>query len=157
MANGATVRSLAPTTAATAASPVAEQTLRKSNNSSPQGLALQRAPALAKLSTSTEVPVATMGGSEPLRPEVQAPIENSLQVNLESVKVHTDASAQAANESLGARAFAFGSGIFLGRGERPTDLGLMAHEAAHVVQQQSAPTVQRMGPLGGDSCEGEAQ
>lgn len=156
MANGATVRSLAPTTAATAASPVAEQTLRKSNNSSPQGLALQRAPALVKLSTSTEVPVATMGGSEPLRPEVQAPIENSLQVNLESVKVHTDASAQAANESLGARAFAFGSGIFLGRGERPTDLGLMAHEAAHVVQQQSAPTVQRMGPLGGDSFEGEA-
>jgi len=97
-----------------------------------------------------------MGGSESLRPEVQAPIEDSLQVNLDAVKVHTDVSAQAANKSLGARAFAFGSGIFLGRGERATDLGLIAHEAAHVVQQQSAPTVQRMGLLGGDSFEGEA-
>ena len=44
---------------------------------------------------------------------------------------------------LGARAFAYGSHVFLGAGERPTDLGVVAHEVAHVVQQQGAgPRVQ---------------
>jgi uncharacterized protein DUF4157 len=39
---------------------------------------------------------------------------------------------------MGARAFAYGSDVFLGAGESGADLGLMAHELTHVVQQGAA-------------------
>jgi hypothetical protein len=95
-------------------------------------------------------------GGEPLVPSVQTAVENSLQVDLQGVRVHSDANAQNAARNQSARAFAHGSNIFLGRGESPTDLRLMGHEAAHVVQQQGAPTVQRFTPGQGDSLEREA-
>ena len=79
----------------------------------------------------------------PLAPPVQSALENSLGVKLGSVRVHTDAEAHKKARNFSARAFTFGNHIFLGAGERPTDLRLMAHEAAHVVQQQAAPTVQK--------------
>jgi hypothetical protein len=77
-------------------------------------------------------------------------------VDLESVRVHTDSTSQDAARHLSARAFAFGPHIVVGRGERPTDLGLMAHEAAHVVQQQAAPAVQRFTSGTANSFEREA-
>jgi hypothetical protein len=43
---------------------------------------------------------------------------------------------------LGARAFTYGSDIFVGGTGAPTDIGLLAHEVAHVVQQGQAPLVQ---------------
>ena len=43
----------------------------------------------------------------------------------------------AAAAELHARAFTVGADIFLGEGESPADLELMAHEATHVVQQQA--------------------
>jgi len=72
------------------------------------------------------------------------------------VRVHTDARAAGASEALNARAFAFGSHVFLGAGERPTDLGLIAHEVSHVVQQTSSPRVQLFSPGGADPLEREA-
>src|SRR5262249_34092815 len=69
--------------------------------------------------------------------------ERSYGVNLGNVRVHTGVGAQTAARMLSARAFTYGNQIFLGPGEQPTDLGLMAHEAAHVVQQQGAPALQR--------------
>jgi hypothetical protein len=82
-------------------------------------------------------------GGAPMAAPVQSAIESSYGVNLGSVRVHTDTQAQNKTRSLSARAFTFGNHIFLGHGERATDLPLMAHEAAHVVQQQAAPTVQK--------------
>lgn len=96
------------------------------------------------------------GGGEPLSPSIQSPIESSLGVNLQSVRVHTDAQAQNTASSFSARAFTYGNHIFLGPGERTTDLGLMAHESAHVVQQQGAPRLQRFTPVPGDAYEREA-
>src|SRR5205085_6067307 len=46
--------------------------------------------------------------------------------------------------------------VFLGRGERPSDLPLMAHEVAHVVQQQGAPRIQLFSERAGDPYEREA-
>ena len=112
-------------------------------------------PPPLRLGSATQGPASSSGG-DALHPEVKGPIEQSFGVSLDSVRVHSDGPAQSAARSFGARAFAFGKGIFLGRGERPTDLGLMAHEAAHVVQQQGQATIQRMGGEGGDSFEGEA-
>src|SRR5262245_4728561 len=66
-------------------------------------------------------------------------ISRSLRVDVSAVRVHTDAAAAAAAKSVGARAFAAGTHIFLASGERPTDVALMAHEVAHVVQQRGTP------------------
>ncbi|HEX5749532.1 MAG TPA: DUF4157 domain-containing protein [Archangium sp.] len=101
-------------------------------------------------------PPAAPGGGEPLPPRVQETLGRSLQVNLGGVRVHTDTRAQSAVKSLSARAVTYGSQIFLGPGERSTDLGLMAHEAAHVVQQKGAPTPQRWAPGQGGAHEAEA-
>jgi Domain of unknown function (DUF4157) len=61
-----------------------------------------------------------------------------LSVDFGGVRVHDDALAQEANAAMGARAFAHGSDVFLGAGERGSDLGLMAHELTHVAQQGAA-------------------
>lgn len=96
-------------------------------------------------------------GGEPLAPDVRANLERSFGVDLRSVRVHTDERAQNTARRMDARAFTLGANIFLGRGERPSDLRLLAHEVAHVVQQRSVPTVQRWSFSGGDRYEREAQ
>ncbi|MCU1255833.1 MAG: hypothetical protein JWM83_2132 [Candidatus Angelobacter sp.] len=95
-------------------------------------------------------------GGQPLAPAVRMALEDSFQMDMEGVRVHSDSRAQGAASGLSARAFTHGPNIVLGPGESEMDLGLMAHEAAHVVQQQSAPTIQRYTPGGGDSYEHEA-
>src|SRR5262249_46028655 len=61
-----------------------------------------------------------------------------------------------AAEALSARAFTFGSDIVLGKGEHPSDLDLIAHEAAHVIQQQAGPTLQKWSADRSDRYEREA-
>jgi hypothetical protein len=95
-------------------------------------------------------------GGQPLAPAVRMALEESFQMDMEGVRVHSDSRAQGAASGLSARAFTHGPNIVLGPGESEMDLGLMAHEAAHVVQQQSAPTIQRYTLGGGDSYEHEA-
>jgi hypothetical protein len=80
----------------------------------------------------------TLGSGQPLAAHIRNAIEHSLHVDLSSVRVHHDTAAQAKAVQLSARAFTYGHDIFLGPGEHPHDLPLLAHEAAHVVQQQAA-------------------
>jgi hypothetical protein len=96
------------------------------------------------------------GSGQPMAPHIQEAIENSFEVDLSSVRLHTDAQAQESAQQLSARAFTHGSDIFLGPGERPTDLPLIAHEAAHVVQQQTGHAQQRLSADRGDRYEVEA-
>jgi hypothetical protein len=96
------------------------------------------------------------GSGQHLAPHIQEAIENSLSVDLSSVRIHSDAAAQEKAQSLSARAFTFGSDIFLGKGEHPSDLGLLAHETVHVVQQQAGPVLQKWSADGGDRYEREA-
>jgi hypothetical protein len=91
-----------------------------------------------------------------LPPEVKSAIENSYSISLDGVEFHADSHAQAAAATFSARAFAYGKHIFLGRNEKLKDLQLIAHEAAHVVQQQSVPTVLRWAPGQSDAFETEA-
>lgn len=58
-----------------------------------------------------------------------------LGVDLGVVRVHTGAAAHQAASQVKARAFTAGNHIYLRNGESPTDLALIAHEIAHVVQQ----------------------
>jgi transposase len=87
---------------------------------------------------------------------VAAPISASLGVDVSPVRVHSGAGAAASAAAVGAHAFARGTDIVLGSSARASDLPLMAHEVAHVVQQQSAPRVQLWTPDSGDRYEQEA-
>jgi hypothetical protein len=78
-------------------------------------------------------------GGETLPAQVRKRIENVIQADLSEVRVHRDGSAKEASASLNARAFTHGSHIWLGEGQSSADTRLMAHEAAHVVQQQATP------------------
>lgn len=77
------------------------------------------------------------GGGRELPQAMREELESRLQVPLRAVRVHDDAQAQALAAEVGARAFTYGVHIFLGKGERANDSALIAHEAAHVVQQQA--------------------
>ena len=75
------------------------------------------------------------GGGETLRPSLSHRLERHLGTDLSRVRVHSGGTAESAARALGARAFTVGRDIWLGAGESPDDLRLMAHEATHVVQQ----------------------
>lgn len=102
--------------------------------------------------------VSTPGTGEPLRPEIQKTLEDSLEVDLSPVRVHTDERSAGVADRLNARAFTYGPHIFLGSRERPADLGLMAHEVAHVIQQRGEPVLQMSSATTApDTFEREAQ
>ncbi|MEA2621653.1 MAG: hypothetical protein QOH61_563 [Chloroflexota bacterium] len=77
-------------------------------------------------------------GGELLPAPVRDRVGAALGVDLAHVRVHrsSDHAEQAAR--LGARAFTLGAHVWLGKGERPDDVTLMAHELTHVVQQGHA-------------------
>jgi len=111
-------------------------------------------PALAPLAPSK---TPSLGSGQPLAPHIKEAIQNSLMVDLSAVRLHASTAAQRKAQSLSARAFTFGNDIFLGHGEHPTDLTLISHEAAHVIQQQhTAPIMQAWSSDRSDRYEREA-
>ncbi|HXI24273.1 MAG TPA: DUF4157 domain-containing protein [Pyrinomonadaceae bacterium] len=109
-------------------------------------------PSLQKIDAAS---ITTTGA--PLPVAVRNPLARTFSVDLTPIRVHTDAGAQRVVRSLSTRAFAYGHNIFLGPGEQPTDLGLIAHEVAHVIQQSHGPTLQHFTPGSADSFEHEAE
>ena len=97
------------------------------------------------------------GLGEPLLPAIRQRLERGLGVDLGALRVHTGERAHAAARRLGARAFTVGRRIYLGERATVHDDALMAHEAAHALQQQSVPIVQRAAGTGGGALEHEAQ
>ncbi len=93
----------------------------------------------------------------PLPVAVKNPLTHSFSIDLTPIRVHTDARAQHLVRSFNTRAFAYGRHIFLGPGESPNDLRLMAHEAAHVVQQSGGAVLQHFTTTRGDAFEQEAE
>jgi hypothetical protein len=122
---------------------------------------VHRLRALATPPASGSVPppaydvVVAPGPGEPLSQAVRAPLQRSLGLELDDIRVHDDRRAHDAARSVGARAFTYGLHVFLGAGEQPTDLDLIAHEVAHAVQQQAGPAVQAYGGRS-DALEREA-
>ena len=90
------------------------------------------------LAETAETAVAEKGPGRPLDESVRVPLEEGLGADFSAVRVHDDVQARARAAALHARAFTHGSDIWLGPGESSLDLALMAHEAAHVVQQGGA-------------------
>jgi Domain of unknown function (DUF4157) len=79
------------------------------------------------------------GGGQPLDPQAQAQLEAGLGDDLADVRVHTDAEAAELAGVVDAVAFTSGRDIFFGPGSyqpgTQAGLELLAHEAAHTVQQ----------------------
>jgi len=86
-------------------------------------------------------------------------MEGHLGVELSHVRVHSDKGAAQASQRIGARAFTYQSDIFLGAGESPSDIELMAHEVTHVAQQGAAQQkgVQRQVSVGAADHPAEKQ
>lgn len=155
MADRASTRAVVARAAPLAKSPSRDAgTTRRSGAASPSGppvLRLVARPRVEDARTSEErltALLASPGAGEPITEPVRRQLESSLKVDLSAVRVHTDPRTRSAVDAAGARAFAHGKRIFLGSGEAPTDVRLMAHEAAHVVQQQGGPRLQTLSGSG---------
>ena len=101
---------------------------------------------------SNSIPESTIrnpGSGQPLKSSTKSTLESGIGADLGKVRVHSDRTANEAADALNARAFTHGSDIWLGKGESQDDLGLMAHEAAHVMQQgKGVNRIQRAGKSG---------
>jgi hypothetical protein len=105
---------------------------------------------------------ASRGRGRRLDTGIASQLEGALGDSMQDVRVHTGPQAAALTRAVSARAFTVGTDIFFSAGEynpgSPTGAELIAHEAAHVVQQRGAPA---SGPLTvsqpGDALEREAE
>ncbi len=83
--------------------------------------------------------IGAMGGGSPLPASERAFFEPRFGRDLSGVRVHDGVAADAAAQSVAARAFTLGNDIAFARGEYRPGTGegrrLMAHELAHVMQQ----------------------
>ena len=86
---------------------------------------------------------AALAGGAPVPHAVRPRLESALGTDLREMRVHTGSGAATAAASVGARAFTLGHHVVLGAGESTSDLGLMTHEAAHVVQQTGVTALMR--------------
>jgi len=100
-------------------------------------------PGHEKLETDVAHRIAVEKGSgQPLAPHTRSRMEASFGRDFHDVRIHTDSQSQKLAEELGARAFASGKDIFLREGAHQPHSAkgqeLLAHELAHVVQQDAA-------------------
>ena len=91
------------------------------------------------VSGTTAALIRNPGAGSPLPNSIRKRVEPHVRANLSGVRLHTDSSAQQATTSLNARAFTHRNHIFLNRSESSGNLGLMAHELTHTVQQGAVP------------------
>ena len=89
----------------------------------------------------------TLRGGRSLTAAERGFFEPRMGADFRGVRVHDDAAAADSAAALGARAYAFGDHIAMGRSEYDFDSdrgkGLMAHELAHVMQNGGKEVVQR--------------
>lgn len=99
------------------------------------------------LPRQVEAKVDAVGGGAPLTKQQRAYFEPRFAADFSHVRIHTDAPADSAARAVGALAYTRGSDIvFRGDQYRPHDVAgqlLLAHELTHVVQQGTAPALQR--------------
>lgn len=91
--------------------------------------------------------LAESGGGRSLPAPVRAFMHAHFRYDFGHVRIHDDARAAEAARSVGALAYALGSDIVFGRGafrpQTPAGLHLVAHELAHVIQQDREPSSSR--------------
>ena len=99
-------------------------------------------------------PVENSDGGTPLPESTRLRIEPVLGTSLNHVAVHDTPSSRQAARSIQAKAFTHRNHIYLGEGQSAHDVSLMAHEAAHTVQQ-SYGMIQHLQRVDEDDVSGE--
>ena len=105
---------------------------------------LQRTPGAASRESAAPpgVDAALRTPGQPLDRETRARMEPGFGHNFSQVRVHTGPQAAESASALGAQAYTVGSDMVFGAGQyapqTPAGQQLIAHELAHVVQQQGA-------------------
>ncbi len=83
------------------------------------------------------------GGGSPLDAQTRTTMETALGASFEGVRVHTDERASKSAESVGANAYTVGTDVVFRAGQYDPGSAAgqrtIAHELAHVVQQQQGP------------------
>ncbi|HEY3705555.1 MAG TPA: DUF4157 domain-containing protein [Terracidiphilus sp.] len=119
---------------------------RAAHGGAPSWMAKPLQPPGHSSSHVSAIPTADAG--KPLEPDVRERVEPLLGADLSQVRIHGSEPDRKVARDMGAQAFTHGSHIWLGPAQSSSDIKLMAHEAAHVVQQGAAspqaPTVQRL-------------
>jgi hypothetical protein len=91
--------------------------------------------------------VAHKGDSRPLPGDIRTFMEPRFDADFSQVRVHADADSAQVSQSIQARAFTHGSHIYFGAGQydpsSSTGKRLLAHELAHVVQQNGGTQLKR--------------
>jgi Domain of unknown function (DUF4157) len=87
------------------------------------------------------VSAASNSAGQPLPSPLQGRFEQTLGVDLSTVRVHTGSQSAEANKSISARAYTVGNDIHFNQGQYDPDSSagqrLLAHEVVHTVQQGS--------------------
>ena len=101
-------------------------------------------------------------GGQPLGPTTRSEMEVSFGHTFHDVRIHTDAAGDSAARDHSARAVTIGSDVAFRAGEyqpeTPAGRRLIAHELAHVIQQQRGGNTPTPPSAGGDSgLEGDAR
>ncbi len=119
---------------------------------------LQRKSVTAPPANSTAPPLvqeALYSGGHPLDTDTRSFMESRFGQDFTHVRVHTDAKAAVSSRSIQALAYTSGADIAFAPGQYSpgTDRGkhLLAHELAHVVQQQQAPLPDKIFRFGDDT------
>ena len=99
------------------------------------------AQSAASLPTASAPSLQPPESGSPLPGNVREKLEGLLEADLGQVRVHDSALANEASVSINAKAFTQSNDIYLGPGQSPNDMALLAHEATHVVQQRGAPSL----------------
>jgi len=118
---------------------------RRTANPRSELLSLQRAAGNQAVNEALKKPSSNSRAGKPMESEMQAKMEQAFEADFTEVRIHDDANAQAKAKAVSARALTHGHNIYLGA-KAPSlesDAGrhLLAHELAHVVQQERAGTV----------------
>jgi hypothetical protein len=88
-------------------------------------------------------PAELNSGGTPLSQPLLTFYEERLGRDLSLVRLHQGAPARAMNDSISARAFTYGSHIWLGEGRASEPSHTLAHELAHVLQQTQPRALRR--------------
>jgi len=120
----------------------------------------RNAPAAIPASVAHAPPIVhavVQSPGRPLDPATRNFFEPRFGHDLSSVRVHTDARADASAQAVNANAYTVGQNIVFGAGQfaphQPDGRKLLAHELAHVIQQRR-PQDARTGP---GNCEQDAE
>jgi hypothetical protein len=112
-------------------------------------------PGAAALAPATGSAItARQGGGAPLPASTRRFFEPRFGTDLSEVRVHRDPAAADLAASVDARAFTVGQNMFFGSGQWALGIGdrLIAHEVAHVSQQQAGGSVIQRWTISGNTA-----